>query len=104
MQLGRHVPNLDHYGHVESIGTCKPHVNLNRAHAPVLVMPAGRSAHIELGYIIGQGKPGYVLFDQEPERFDVMYNFATDVCFSVEELMAALGGPRFSNGFEQRAH
>ena len=79
--------------------------HLNRAHAAVLVMPAGRSAHLELGYIIGQGKPGYVLFDQEPERFDVMYNFATEVCFSVEELMAALdSSSRFSNGFEQRAH
>jgi hypothetical protein len=66
--------------------------HLNRSHAAVLVMPAGRSAHLELGYIIGQGKPGYVLFDQEPERFDVMYNFATDVCFSIEELMGALKG------------
>lgn len=64
--------------------------HLDRAKAAVLVLPAGKSAHLELGYVIGQGKPGYVLFDGEPERFDVMYRFATDVFFSVDELVANL--------------
>ena len=76
--------------------------HLNRSHAAVLVMPAGRSAHLELGYIIGQGKPGYVLFDEEPERFDVMYNFATEVCFSAEELLSALGSPKKGLTVEER--
>jgi nucleoside 2-deoxyribosyltransferase len=49
-------------------------------------MPAGKSAHLELGYMIGRGKPCFVLFDEEPERWDVMYQFATAVCFSYEEL------------------
>jgi hypothetical protein len=68
--------------------------HLNRAHVAVLVHPAGRSAHLELGYIIGQGKPGFVLFDEEPVRWDVMNAFATSVCFSVEELLQEMGGPK----------
>lgn len=56
----------------------------------VLVLPAGKSGHLELGYMIGQGKPTYVLFDDEPERWDVMYQFATKVCFSRGELYDAL--------------
>lgn len=63
--------------------------HLDRATVGVLVLPAGKSAHLELGYLIGQGKPGYILMDGEPERYDVMYKFAT-VVFSVEELVEKL--------------
>jgi nucleoside 2-deoxyribosyltransferase len=49
--------------------------HLAEADAVVLVMPAGRSGHLELGWAIGTGKPGFVLFDAEPERFDIMYRF-----------------------------
>jgi hypothetical protein len=53
-------------------------------------MPAGKSGHLELGYMLGQGKRGYVLFDKEPERWDIMYQFATDDFFCKEELVAEL--------------
>lgn len=56
----------------------------------VLVAPAGKSAHLELGWMIGQGKRGYVLLEGEPERFDVMYQFATGVFTDVESLIAEL--------------
>lgn len=65
-------------------------LHLNRSHVGVLVHPAGRSAHLELGYLIGKGKLGYVLFNEEPNRWDVMNAFATDVCYSVEELLTLL--------------
>ncbi len=55
----------------------------------VLVLPSGRSAHLELGYMIGKGKPGYVLMDN-PDRWDVMYQFATGIAFSMDELMEML--------------
>jgi hypothetical protein len=29
---------------------------------------------LELGYSIGAGKEAHILFDKEPERFDLMYN------------------------------
>lgn len=69
--------------------------HLDRSHAGVLVMPAGKSGHIELGYLKGQGKPNYVLFEQEPDRFDVMYRLGKGpygVHFNVESLIVALKG------------
>ena len=60
--------------------------HLDRCDAALLVLPAGKSGHLELGYMIGRGKPGYILLDGEPERLDVMYNFATKVLTSLEEL------------------
>lgn len=64
--------------------------HLNRCDAAVLVYPAGKSAHLELGYMIGQGKPGWVLLDEDPERWDVMLKFATGVFFSEEEMLKTL--------------
>ena len=59
---------------------------LDRADAVVLVTPAGKSGHLELGYSIGRGVPGYVLMESEPERWDVMLQFARGIAYSVEEL------------------
>lgn len=64
--------------------------HLDRCDIGVLVMPSGRSCHLELGYLAGHGKPTYVLFDEEPERVDIMYNFCTDIFFSKEELAKKL--------------
>ena len=70
--------------------------HLNRADIGVLVLPSGKSCQLELGYLIGQGKPGYVLFDSVPERFDVMYKFATNVFFDLEELLNDLKSTNYS--------
>jgi hypothetical protein len=64
--------------------------HLQRCDTAVLVMPAGKSCHLELGYALGQGKRGYVLFDAVPDRYDVMYNFANGVFFDIEELVKEL--------------
>lgn len=61
--------------------------HLDLSNAAVLALPAGKSGHLELGYMIGCGRPGYVLFDQEPERFDVMYQFASGVFTSFDKMM-----------------
>lgn len=63
---------------------------LDACDAAVLVMPAGKSAHLELGYVIGQGKPGFILMDGEPERYDIMYNLASGVFTDEEDLIATL--------------
>lgn len=65
-------------------------LHLDRCDIAVLVLPAGRSGHMELGYVIGKGKPGYILMDGEPDRFDIMYLFATGVFTSEEDLIAEL--------------
>lgn len=64
--------------------------HIDRSNIGILCMPGGKSAHLELGYMIGQGKKCFVLFDKEPERWDVMYQFAHAVCFSIEELKEEL--------------
>lgn len=66
--------------------------HLNRADVGVLLMPAGKSAHLELGYMLwARQKPGYILcLTDEPDRWDIMVQFATAVCFSVEELLEEL--------------
>ena len=66
--------------------------HLDQAAAAVLVYPAGKSGHLEFGYIIGQGKPGYILLEGEPEqdRWDLMLKFATGIVYSVPELIEVL--------------
>ena len=64
--------------------------HLERCDAAVLLMPAGKSAHLELGFVRGLGKPGYIVFDKEPERIDVMYQFATELFFSQDEFFTML--------------
>jgi hypothetical protein len=61
--------------------------HLDMADIAVLAMPAGRSGHMELGYMVGRGKPSFVLFEEEPDRYDIMYNLATGVVFSMDELL-----------------
>ena len=54
---------------------------LDAADAVILVLPCGRSAHLELGYAVGKGKPTAILLDQqnEPELMYKMAGFITDV-------------------------
>lgn len=58
----------------------------------VLVLPCGRSAHLELGYALGQGKPAFIYcpsgYDFQPE---LMYKAATRICLDMGELLEALG-------------
>lgn len=69
--------------------------HLKRADAVVLVLPAGKSGHLELGWALGAGKPGFILLEEEePERWDVMNLFATAVCGSLGELVEELEAVR----------
>ena len=63
--------------------------HIDRADIGVLIMPSGKSGHMELGYMIGRGKPCYVLMDVQ-DRWDVMYQFADGILFSMDELLVAL--------------
>jgi hypothetical protein len=57
----------------------------------VLVLPSGRSAHIEAGYFVGAGKPLHILLtdEQEPE---LMYLMANSISLNIEELIERLRG------------
>ena len=63
------------------------YTHLNEADTVIMVLPCGKSGHLEFGWAIGQGKKGYILFDEEPARYDVMYAFATDIFFSLDDLL-----------------
>lgn len=60
--------------------------HLDRSEAGLLVLPAGRSGHLELGYLLGKDKRGYILLD-DPDRWDVMYKFATKVTDKLEDII-----------------
>jgi len=64
--------------------------NMLASNTMVLALPAGKSGHLELGWFLGQGKPGYILLDESEDRWDVMYQFATGVTSSVQELCSWL--------------
>lgn len=54
----------------------------------VLVLPCGRSAHLEAGYFVGAQKRLVVLLsDGEPE---LMYSMASKICITMEEMIAAV--------------
>jgi len=61
--------------------------HLDRSDGGVLVLPAGRSGHLEMGYLAGQGKSTYVLLDGDPDRWDVMYGFTCGVFATLDELV-----------------
>lgn len=55
------------------------------ADAGVLVMPCGRSAHLEAGYFVGAGKPLIILLSEgEPE---LMYKMADGLCLTVDDVL-----------------
>lgn len=62
---------------------------MRRADAFVLVLPCGRSAHLEFGWGIGMDKKAlvYMPVSQEPE---LMYALASKVCVSLDEVVEAL--------------
>ena len=64
--------------------------HLDRCDAGVVVWPVGKSGHTELGFLSGRNKPVFIYFDKEPKRYDLMHNFATDVCMNKKELFQAL--------------
>ena len=63
--------------------------HIEEADIGILMLPAGRSGHLELGFMVGRGKRTYILHD-DPERWDCMYQFADGVFFKKEDLYAEL--------------
>lgn len=64
--------------------------HLDTSDIAVLVCPAGKSCHLEAGYMVGQGKPVAILLEEKDCRWDVMYQFADAVVSTDEELVTWL--------------
>lgn len=58
------------------------------ADACVLVLPCNRSAHLEAGWFVGQGKPLFILLDGG--EIELTYRMATKLCITTNELLAVL--------------
>jgi hypothetical protein len=69
-------------------GYDRDYAALESADAVVLVMPCGRSSHLELGFGVGMGKTSIILLsDGEPE---LMYKMVPNLVTSIEEVIIAL--------------
>jgi hypothetical protein len=58
---------------------------LDWADTVILLLPSGKSAHLEAGYAVGQGKSLYIMGGFQKGEFDVMYGFARGM-YKYEEL------------------
>ena len=63
---------------------------LKWADTVVLVMPSGRSAHIEAGYAVGAGKEVYVLLNAEGHEPDLMYLMCTAMTDSLDYIIQCI--------------
>jgi hypothetical protein len=64
---------------------------LEKAEAVVMVLPCGRSAHLELGYAIGRHNLGIIYIPEaiEPE---LMYKMGAQICTTMDEVIGYLDG------------
>jgi hypothetical protein len=62
---------------------------LNWCEACVLLLPAGNSSHLELGWASGRGKRTIVLLSGQDEP-ELMYKMATHICSTFLEVLEAL--------------
>ena len=60
------------------------------AEACVLVLPSGRSAHLEAGWFCGRGKL-CIVYIPEPTEPELMNKLASTVCTTLGDVLLALG-------------
>lgn len=64
---------------------------MRRADTFVLVLPCGKSAHLELGWAVGAGKRTAILLE-DPVEPELMYRMVDHLATSVDDLLAWLVG------------
>lgn len=66
---------------------------LRNADATVMVLPCGKSAHLELGFAAGVGQRTLILCDADLQDPELMYLMSSDICLSIPELLSVLERP-----------
>jgi nucleoside 2-deoxyribosyltransferase len=86
-----YVPKLQHP--IAQAGFALDKAALDWCDTCVLLLPCGRSAHLEAGYAAGQGKR--VLFLLRADKFEpeLMYLLGAGIVCSVPDLLAGLAAP-----------
>lgn len=85
----QYIQGLDHRLAWE--GFDKDFEAMNKAEAFVLVLPCGRSAHLELGWAIGAQVPNAILLDDQPEP-ELMYKMCDELFLDVDHMIEWLRG------------
>lgn len=62
---------------------------MRNADACVLVLPSGRSSHLEAGYFVGAGK-SLLIYLPETIEAELMYRMANSICTNQKELLLQL--------------
>ncbi len=94
--LNHEVSNRGFYSDFDALRDCR---------LIVLVLPCGRSAHLELGHAIGRGARSIIYYppgiqQQEPE---LMYKMADCICASLPELISSARQHMSADSFTVRA-
>jgi hypothetical protein len=63
---------------------------MKRADTFVMVLPCGKSAHLELGWAVGAGKRTIILLE-DPVEPELMYRMVDEMHTSLFDLLGALG-------------
>lgn len=66
---------------------------MQRADTFVLVLPCGRSAHLELGWAVGAGKRTAILLEEEVRPPELMYKLVDYLAPTLHDLLGWLGVP-----------
>lgn len=67
---------------------------LERADCTILILPCGRSAHLELGYAVGKGQRTAILLDPDEDDKvtpELMYKMVDHISFGLIDLLGWLG-------------
>lgn len=75
---------------IARLGFSKDMNALRAADATVLVLPCGRSAHLELGWAAGHGQRTIVLLDDPVSEPELMYLACTHLAVTFEEVAGIL--------------
>ena len=65
----------------------------------ILLLPCGRSAHLELGYCAGRGKETVIVLDENGFEPELMYRMASAIVLNIEQAASWLDRSRM----EQRS-
>lgn len=89
---GEYLKALDHPRSIQ--GFDNDFAAMERADAFVLVLPCGRSAHLELGWAVGQAKRTVILLDPDEDNLvtpELMYKMVDHISPTVVDLLEYLG-------------
>lgn len=78
------------HGGIPAAGFALDKAAMDWADTCVLLLPSGRSAHIEAGYMVGRGKPTFILLNEKGFEPELMYLLADGIHTTVQQVVEAL--------------